>query len=115
MVAADPAPAVADLDPEDRARLQGIEVRLIERAVERRGMVSALDLDEEAVVLFLERALGVADLFAFALDAAEGDAVTEAVLLYLGEDSLPFRDPDMYALASLGALLALADRNADAG
>ena len=105
---------MADLDAADRARLEEVEVRIVTRAVERGQMVSALDLEEDEVDVFLHRALGVVDLFAFPLPEEDGARAQAVAVLYLAEDSRPFRDPDMYALGSLGVLLALAGRGADA-
>jgi hypothetical protein len=108
--AADPAPSVARLEALDRARLETIEARLVSETREHRRMTSALDLGED-VDAFLESALGVADVFGFPLTSAAGE-VFAVVVIYLGEEACPFRDPDMYALCSLGDLVALAGRAA---
>lgn len=110
--AADPAPQVEDLSRLDRARLETIEARVVKEAVERGEMASALDLEgEEEVEAFLSRTLGVVDIFGFPLAREAG--VFAVLVIYLGPDSVPFRDPDMYAMYSLGDLVVLAGRDAD--
>jgi hypothetical protein len=111
--AADPAPAVAKLGRLDRARLETIEARLVRETVSQRRMLSALDLEEDHVDRFLETALGITDVFGFPVSGRDEEAPVQGVLvLYLGENARAFRDPDMYALSSLGGLLELAGRAA---
>lgn len=105
--AADPAPMVEELSTLDRARLETIEARIVKDAVDRGQMVSALDLEgEEEVEAFLTAALGIVDIFGFPLK--QDESVFAVVVIYLGPDSLPFRDPDMYAMYSLAQLVVLA-------
>lgn len=110
--AADPAPAVAKLSALDRARLETIEARVVEMTHESDRMVSALDLEEDHVEEFLGRTLGVADVFGFPLKTEDDAEVFGVVVIYLGEDAKPFRDPDMYAMSSLGSLIAAAGKAA---
>jgi hypothetical protein len=109
--AAEPIPQLATLSRLDRARLETIEARLVAVATERGAMASCLDLDGEVAESdsadeFLALRLGVVDIFAFPM--ARESAATEVLVLYLGEDSRHLRDPDMYALSSLGWLVILA-------
>jgi len=107
--AADPAPAVAKLSRLDKARLETIEARVVAKTHETDRMISALDLEEDEVEAFLTRTLGVADVFGFPLKTEEdAERVYGVVVIYLGEDAKPFRDPDMYAMSSLGGLIAMA-------
>ena len=111
--AADPAPAVAELERIDRARLETIEARIVNLAQESDRMVSALDLEEgqDETEAFLTRTLGIADIFGFPIKAQDADeSVYGVVVIYLGEDAKAFRDPDMYAMSSLGGLIAMAGR-----
>ncbi len=114
--AADPAPAVENLPRLDQARLETIEARVVEMARDRNRMVSALDLDEdqEQIEAFLMRTLGVVDIFGFPITREADDAAPSGVVvIFLGENSKPFRDPDMYALSSLGGLIDMAGAQAD--
>ena len=106
-----PIRAMEKLARIDRARLETIEARLAKVAVEHGAMASCLDLegdiaDEGSADAFLAERLGVVDIFAFPM-AREASA-SEVLVLYLGEESRHLRDPDMYALSSLGWLVVLA-------
>lgn len=109
--AAEPIRALAKLPRLDRARLETIEARLVKVAIERGGMASCLDLDGEVAGNsspdeFLRDRLGVVDIFAFPM--AREESASEVLVLYLGDESRVLRDPDMYALSSLGWLVVLA-------
>jgi hypothetical protein len=109
--AAEPIRALAKLPRLDRARLETIEARLVQVAIERGGMSSCLDLeggiaDATSADEFLAERLGVVDIFGFPM--AREESATEVLVLYLGEESRHLRDPDMYALSSLGWLVVLA-------
>ena len=108
---AEPVRALAKLPRLDRARLETIEAKLVDVAIERGAMASCLDLDGEVAESdsadeFLARRLGVVDIFAFPM--AREESASEVLVLYLGEESRHLRDPDMYALSSLGWLVVLA-------
>jgi len=109
--AAEPDTALAELSRIDRARLETLEARLVEVAVERSAMASLLDLEgpvgeSDSADQFLADRLGVVDIFAFPM--AREESASEVLVLYLGDESRHLRDPDMYALSSLGWLVVLA-------
>lgn len=115
--AAEPESDLAELSRIDRARLETLEARLVEVAVERGAMSSLLDLegqvgDHDSADEFLVDRLGVVDVFAFPM--AREASTSEVLVLYLGEESRHLKDPDMYALSSLGWLVVLAGEALDA-
>jgi hypothetical protein len=104
--AAEPVRIVRKLPRLDRARLETIEARLVKDARESGRMRSALDLeDPDEVEAFLNRTLGVVDIFAFPL-ATEGE-VRAVLVLHLSLDSSPLKDADIHGLMAAGELLAL--------
>lgn len=116
--AAEPIAEIGELTRLDRARLETIEARLVQVALEHGTMASCLDLEGDVAGTgspdeFLKDRLGVVDIFAFPM-AREASA-KEVLVLSLGEDSRHLRDPDMYALSSLGWLVALAGESLSHG
>jgi hypothetical protein len=105
--AAEPIRALRKLETADRAMFDATEARLVRAAVEKRVMVSALDLDDSAEFeSFLSRTLGAMDLFAFPL--LVGGTVRAVLVLGLSLDSDPLEAADLHGLMAAGELLALA-------
>ena len=104
---ADPRGALARLSSLARARVETLDARLVSLAVERDSVVSALDLDKDlAAEGYLAQSLGCSDAFAVPLRVAGGPG--GALVVYLGQGSLPPNESDLEALAGLGDVLALA-------
>ena len=104
---ADPLGAFARLKSLDRARVETLDARLVNLAVERDARVSALDLDKDMQAEgYLTKVLGCSDAFAVPLRASGSFA--GAAVIYLGQRSLPPSETDLMALGGLGDVLALA-------
>ena len=104
--AAEPIRAMQKMERIDRARQETIEANLVKAAVRRQTMMSALDLEERSEIeAFLQRTLGVIDIFAFPL-LVDG-RVSAVLVLYLSLDSDPLSEADIHGLLSIGELLAL--------
>lgn len=105
--AAEPIRAISKMSPLDKARRETMEARLVTQAVETRELTSALDLeDRDSTQSFLNRTLGVIDIFAFPLQV-EG-TVRAVLVLYLSLNSDPLQDGDIHGLLHSGELLTLA-------
>ena len=105
--AAEPIREMQKMDRLDRARQETIEANLVREAVRQKILVSALDLEERSEIeAFLQRTLGVVDIFAFPL-IVEG-RVSAVLVLYLSLDSDPLSEADIHGLMAIGELLTLA-------
>ena len=105
--AAEPIRAVRSMKALDRARRETIEAALVQAVFKDERMLSALDLENrEDVEAFLQRTLGVIDIFAFPLLI---ERKVEAVLvIYLSLASDPLGESDLCGLHEAGELIALA-------
>ncbi len=104
--AAEPIREMQKMARLDRARQETIEANLVKEAVRRKALVSALDLEDRSEIeAFLERTLGVVDIFAFPL-LVDG-RVSAVLVIYLSLDSDPLSEADIHGLLSVGELLAL--------
>lgn len=105
--AAEPIRAIRKMSPIDKARRETMEARLVAQAVQTKELTSALDLeDRDGTEAFLNRTLGVIDIFAFPLRFA--GQVPAVLVLYLSLNSDPLHDGDIHGLLHCGELLALA-------
>lgn len=105
--AAEPIRAVRKMAPIDKARRETLEAKLVAQAVEKKELTSALDLeDRDSTEAFLNRTLGVVDIFAFPLRFES--RVRAVLVLYLSLNSDPLHDGDIHGLLHCGELLALA-------
>lgn len=104
---AEPIRAMKKMARLDRARQETIEANLVKEAVRREALVSALDLEERSEIeAFLQRTLGVVDIFAFPL-LVDG-RVSAVLVLYLSLESDPLSEADIHGLMAIGEMLALA-------
>jgi len=105
--AAEPIRAVRKMKPLDRARRETIEASLVQAVFRDKSMLSALDLENrEDVEAFLQRTLGVIDIFAFPL-RVEGE-IQAVLVIYLSLVSDPLGESDLCGLHEAGELIALA-------
>lgn len=107
---AEPIRAVKRMRALDRARRETMEAQLAQAVFAEGRMMSALDLENrEDIESFLQRTLGVIDVFAFPMHV--GDRVEAVLVLYLSLNSDPLAESDLFALDSAGEVLALAGRD----
>lgn len=105
---APPGPPLSDLSLEDTAYLHDLDRRLVQEAMEKKYLVSALDLDEDGdVTRFLENQLGGGYVFAFPLLSSDGPR--GALVMTLPEDAEALNDGDIQALMALGEILQVAE------
>jgi hypothetical protein len=109
---AEPIRAVKRMRALDRARRETMEAQLVQAVFREQKRLSALDLENrEDVESFLQRTLGVIDVFAFPMFVA--DRVAAVLVLMLSLSSDPLAESDLHALRSAGELLALAKPSDD--
>ncbi len=110
---ADPSPELTSLSPEDRANLHNLDGRLVQEAMTRGKIVSALDLDVDGDITdFLDGELEGMDIFAFPLMV--GAQPRGALIMYLTTESESLGETDMQAMLALGEVLEVAqERRAD--
>lgn len=105
--AAEPIRAVRTMKALDRARRETIEASLVRAVFKDPRMLSALDLENrEDVEAFLQRTLGVIDIFAFPLRIEK--EVKAVLVIYLSLVSDPLGESDLCGLHEAGELIALA-------